>query len=106
MSVPDCLLVHVTCPSDIAENLGHALVEERVAACVNIVPHVQSIYRWQGKVAKGAESLLLIKTTRSAYQSLEQALIRLHPYELPEILAIEVDSGSEGYLAWIRGSSH
>lgn len=105
MSVPNCLLVHVTCPSNVSENLGRALVEARVAACVNIVPQVQSIYRWQGKVVEETESLLLIKTTRSAYPSLERALTQLHPYELPEILVIEIDSGSEGYLAWIRDSS-
>jgi periplasmic divalent cation tolerance protein len=87
-----------------AERLAHLLVERELAACVQILPPVISIYRWQGKVEKAAESLLLIKTTREAYPELETAIRENHSYQTPEIIALLVEAGSDGYLDWLRAS--
>ncbi len=86
---------------DQARQIGAALVERQVAACVNLLPGVESIYRWQGKVERAGEVLALIKTTR--YPDLEAALKELHPYEVPEILAMPVAAGLPAYLAWLAG---
>lgn len=84
-----------------ADKLALWLVEARLAACVSCVPHVRSHYRWEGKVQKDDEMLLLIKTTRSNYAELESSIKARHPYDLPEILAIPASAGSAEYLAWI-----
>jgi periplasmic divalent cation tolerance protein len=86
------------------ERIAEALLGEGLAACVNIVPGLTSIYRWQGEVQRDAEVLLLIKTTAAAYPQLETRLLALHPYELPEILAVPIDNGLNGYLDWIEKS--
>ena len=102
----DALLVFCTCPDDAtAERLAQALVQQRLAACVSRSP-VQSVYRWNEAVERAAEVQLLIKTTRTAYPALERALRALHPYELPEILAVEAAAGLAGYLDWIGASVH
>ncbi len=88
----------------VAEKIATALVEQRLAACVNIVPNLTSVYRWQGKIEKDNEILLLIKTTQQHYPSLETAIRQLHPYELPEILAVTVKEGLPDYLDWITTS--
>ena len=99
MSVLICL---TTCPDrDAADHIAAALVEERLAACVNIVPGLHSVYRWQGAVEHAGEVLLLIKTTRARYAALETAIRARHPYELPEIVAVPVTQGLPGYLDWI-----
>lgn len=85
-----------------ATRIARALVEERVAACVNIVGGVDSIYRWQGAVEEAAEVLLLIKTTVEKLEVLEAAVRRLHSYDVPEFLILHVDGGSEAYLRWLR----
>ena len=83
-----------------ARQIGAALVERQVAACVNLLPGVESIYRWEGKIERSGEVLALIKTTR--YAGLEAAIRELHPYEVPEILALPVMNGSSEYLAWLE----
>jgi periplasmic divalent cation tolerance protein len=98
-------LILCTCPDiPIAEQLATSLVEQRLAACINIVPGLTSIYRWQGKLEKGTEVLLLIKTTRELYSAVENAIRQQHPYELPEIIAVTLDDGSPDYLRWITTS--
>jgi len=87
-----------------AEKIGRALVAERLAACVNIVPAVRSIYQWKGSVHEGNEVLLVIKTTRGRFPALAARLAALHSYEVPEILALDADGGAESYLAWLAGS--
>jgi len=82
-----------------ARSAGSALVELGLAACVNLVPGVESIYRWQGKVERAGEVLAIFKTTR--YEELEAALVERHPYEVPEILALPVAAGLPAYLAWL-----
>lgn len=97
------LLVLNTCPDrDTARRIAQALVEQRLAACVNVVPGIESVYRWQDAVETDSEALLFIKTTSSAYPALETALQQLHPYELPEIIAVSIDGGISGYLSWIK----
>ena len=97
------LLVLCTCPADgTAERLAEALVSNECAACVNIVPPLRSIYRWQGELENSEEVLLLIKTTESGYPSLQSTLEAMHPYEVPEIIAVPVSHGLSGYLDWVR----
>lgn len=85
-----------------ARAIAAELVERRLAACVNLLPGVESIYRWEGKVERAGEVLAVIKTTR--YPELETALKELHPYEVPEILALPVAAGLAGYLKWLGES--
>lgn len=101
----DVILVLVTCPTDQAENLAAALVEARVAACVNVIPALQSIYRWQGAVQRDREALLLAKTTRDRFDAFKAAVLARHPYDLPEIVAVGVDHGHAPYLAWVVEST-
>lgn len=96
------LLIYCTCPDrDSAESIANTLVDKGVAACVSILPGITSVYRWQGKRESAQEHLLVIKSLHEAYQSLEQAIVALHPYELPEIIAVPITHGLAGYLAWI-----
>jgi len=94
----------VTCPAAHAEALARCLVEARVAACVNILPAVTSIYRWQDEVSQDTEALLMIKTTADAFEELKREVLALHPYELPEIIAVDIAAGHAPYLAWIAAS--
>ena len=89
-----------------AAALARTLVEERLAACVNILPAMRSVYRWQGKVEQEREQQLVIKTASDRVPALEARLRQLHPYELPEFLVLEVAGGSEAYLAWVGESAH
>jgi periplasmic divalent cation tolerance protein len=84
-----------------AERIADSLVTQGVAACVNVLAECASVYRWQGKVERASEVPLLIKTTRAAYPQLESALRKLHPYELPEIIALPVSAGLPEYLNWV-----
>jgi periplasmic divalent cation tolerance protein len=101
MSDPTVQVVLCTCPADAAQALSHALVGERLAACVNVVAGVVSVYRWQGAIAEDAESLLVIKTAADRLSALQARLTDLHPYDVPEILALDVAAGAAAYLAWV-----
>src|SRR5579863_8313127 len=83
------------------EGIAAALVEERLAACVNLIPGLTSIYRWQGKVEKAAECLLVIKTTAARFEALKARIKALHPYETPEIIAVPITHGDNAYLNWL-----
>ncbi|MGQ0502117.1 MAG: divalent-cation tolerance protein CutA [Panacagrimonas sp.] len=96
-------IVLVTCPAGVADELARHLVEKRVAACVNIVPRIASVYRWQDEVQRDEESLLLIKTTAAAFDALKATVLARHPYELPEVVALDIADGHLPYLAWIAG---
>ena len=98
-----CLIVLCTVPStekakDIAENL----VAERLCACVNILDQVQSIFRWQAEIQNDPEVLMILKTTQDRYVDLEKRLNELHPYDVPEIIALPIARGTQSYLDWIQ----
>jgi periplasmic divalent cation tolerance protein len=101
----DARIVFVTAPPGVAGGLARALVERGIAACVNLVPGVTSVYRWQGEVHADPESLLLVKTTRARVPDLLRALSELHPYEVPETLVVAPEAGSGPYLAWLASES-
>jgi periplasmic divalent cation tolerance protein len=98
----NAILVLCSCPDEtVGEHIGAALVEERLAACVNHVPNIASAYRWQSKVERARECLLLIKTTSERFDALRERIVELHPYELPEVIAVDIALGHAPYLAWI-----
>lgn len=101
----DVQLVLVTCPTaDLAASLARTLVEEDLAACGNVVPGLRSIYRWQGRVEDEPEVLLILKSTRERFERLRARVVALHPYEVPEVLALSVEAGHAPYLAWVAGA--
>lgn len=87
-----------------AGKIARALVERRLAACVNIFPQIESVYRWQGKVQEALECLLLIKTTTAMFGRVRDAVKELHSYELPECICLSIEDGSSAYLEWITDS--
>lgn len=98
----DALVVLVTAPdAEVAARLARTLVEDRLAACGNVLPGLRSIYRWEGRVHDEPEALLLLKTTRARFEALREAVLRLHPYQVPEVIALPVEAGSAPYLAWL-----
>ena len=102
----DFLLVLCTCPThSTATVIATALLEERITACVNQVPGIKSMYRWEGRVEHDDEVLLLIKTTSQMFPRLEEIVGKLHPYELPEIIGVPLSAGSEAYLNWIKSAT-
>ena len=101
--MPDSLMVFVTCGSEEeALKIAHALVEERVAACVNLVSPIRSIYRWEGKVWDENEWLLIIKTQIARFNDIETRVTALHSYSVPEIIALPIIKGSSSYLHWLK----
>ena len=104
-AAPDALVVITTTENlTDAERLARELVARELAACVQIIPSMTAIYRWQGKLEQANEALLLIKTTRGNYEALAAAIRELHSYETPEMLALPVAQASTDYLAWLRAS--
>ena len=98
----NALICFSTCPDTAtAERIAGTLVGERLAACVNVLPGLRSVYRWKGGVERTEEVLLLIKTQADRFQPLQDRLLELHPYELPELIVVETDSGLPAYLRWI-----
>jgi periplasmic divalent cation tolerance protein len=87
-----------------ARKIAHELVERQLAACVNIIPRIQSVYRWEGKVETAEESLLVIKTTKGRGADVQAAVRELHSYDLPECIVISMEGGSAEYLKWIEAS--
>ena len=101
----DCWIALTTLATrDEGERLAAILVEERLAACVNVIGPMISIYQWEGKVERDTEVLLLIKTTAAGVEPLKERVLDLHPYDTPEFLAFEVGAGSPGYLDWVVDS--
>lgn len=105
MSGTDKIVVLITAPSEEeAVKIASALVNERLAACVNIIPGLRSIYRWEGKICDDREVLLVAKTKQTIFEKLKDRVRSLHPYTTPEIIAIPVTAGFEDYLAWVDES--
>ncbi|MBS2000852.1 MAG: divalent-cation tolerance protein CutA [Candidatus Obscuribacterales bacterium] len=100
--MPGEIIVLVTCQPDDASKLATDLVSERLAACVNVLPGVTSIYRWQDKVEKDSETLLLIKSHRDLFNRLEARIKELHKYDVPEILSLPIEAGHGPYMNWLN----
>lgn len=98
------LVALCTCPPDKADDLASALVEANLAACVNVLPEIKSIYKWEGKINRDGESLLIIKTNKNAWLPLKKRIEELHPYDVPEIICLEIEMGNESYLTWLNRS--
>ncbi|MEJ2203457.1 MAG: divalent-cation tolerance protein CutA [Gemmatimonadota bacterium] len=100
---PQVRTVLVTVPDPAAgEALGRTLVEERLAACANVVPGIVSVYRWEGTVQRDSEALVILKTTAAGVEALRDRIVRLHPYDVPEVLALPVVGGHGPYLRWVE----
>ncbi len=102
MDLTDCRVVYVTAAPHEAPDLARALVERRVAACVNLVPGVRSFYRWESEVHDDPETLMIIKTTADRLEALKAAVIELHSYDVPEFIVLPITSAHEPYAAWLR----
>ena len=101
----DFQIVLSTCADrEQAERIARSLVDQQLAACVNILPGVQSVYRWQGNVESAGEVLMVIKTSSSLAPEVQSTIASLHSYEVPELLVLPVSGGSEAYLAWLKAS--
>ena len=102
----EAIIVFCTCPDEpSAERIATALIEEHLAACINRIPGVASTYRWQGKIQRDNECLLLIKTTHDRFDALRERIVTLHPSELPEVIAVDIALGLDRYLNWIESET-
>lgn len=98
-------MVFCTCPPDAADELSRGVVEQRLAACVNVLPRIRSVYRWDGAVTADEECLLVIKTTSAAFPALRDWLLARHPYDVPEVIALPVSDGAPDYLTWVANET-
>lgn len=102
----DVLIVYCTFPAgedvDVAADIAQCVVEEGLAACVNLLPQIHSFYRWEGELCADPEQLAIIKTTAARFEELRQRILELHPYECPELVAVPVSHGHQAYLSWVR----
>jgi len=89
-----------------AVRIGKGMVNAKLAACANVIPGIQSIYRWKGKVVKTEESLLILKSSKLRYRALEKAIKAMHTYEIPEIIALPVQEGLDRYIRWVHSETH
>nr|XP_011464640.1 PREDICTED: protein CutA, chloroplastic isoform X2 [Fragaria vesca subsp. vesca] len=100
------IVVYVTVPNkEVGKKLAESLVREKLAACVNIVPGIQSVYQWEGEVQTDSEELLIIKTRQSLFEALTEHVKSNHPYDVPEVIALPINAGSLNYLEWIKNST-
>lgn len=103
---PENIVVYITAPSeDDAARIAQALVGQKLAACVNIVKNIRSIYSWQGKIEDDIEVLMIVKTQKKHFDALSEKVKELHSYDVPEIIALPILKGSDDYLEWIKAST-
>jgi periplasmic divalent cation tolerance protein len=96
-------LIFITCPNErIAERISESLLKKKLVACVNMVPKIKSVYWWEGKIERSRETLLLIKTKDELFNPVKKEVIKLHPYEVPEVVCVKIRKGHEKYLNWIK----
>jgi periplasmic divalent cation tolerance protein len=98
----DIIVVYIYLPQDEANRVSQGLMEQRLAACINIIPRIESYYWWNDKVERDVESLLMIKTTKNKFDSLRDWVVENHPYDLPEIIAVPLATGHSDYITWIK----
>ncbi|MCL5036339.1 MAG: divalent-cation tolerance protein CutA [Chloroflexi bacterium] len=99
------IVVFITVPGmEEGDSIGKTLVEERLAACVNVLPGITSHYIWEGKLESSPEALLIVKTGANRFEQLRSRVLELHPYNVPEVIAIPIVAGDPGYLDWVRNS--
>ena len=96
-----CVIITLTSNPDEARKLAHLLVENKLAACVNIIPNITSVYEWKGEICEDTEYLVQIKTRKELFEKVKKAILENHSYELPAILMLPVEAGLEGYLKWV-----
>jgi len=96
-------ITYITAPAEVAERIANTLVEEKLAACVNIVDRVTSIYRWEGQVERATEALLIVKGTAAQTDALIERVREIHPYEVPEVISSDITAGNQDYLDWLAG---
>jgi periplasmic divalent cation tolerance protein len=102
----DEIVLYVTVPNgEEAQHIAESLVSERLAACVNIIDGIRSVYWWQGEVHRDSELLMIIKSTKERYEALEERIKQLHSYSTPEVIALSIECGSSDYLKWLRAST-
>lgn len=105
-SPADFIVALVTVPDDeVAKRMAHVLVTEKLAACVTVLPGVRSVYAWQGEICNEGELQCLLKTRRELFPAVRERVLALHPYQVPEIIALPLVEGSASYLAWLRDST-
>ena len=104
--MPDMIFIYVSCPDmEVAGQIGRALVDSRHAVAANMLPGMQSVYRWGGEVVEGAEAMLLIRTTANRFEDIRVIVRRMHPYQMPSIVAVPIVDGDPGYLEWVTVGS-
>jgi periplasmic divalent cation tolerance protein len=101
----DILVVYVTAPEDVAPAIARQVVERKLAACVNIIPRVRSIYSWQETIEDESESLMIIKTARAVFEPLREAILKLHPYQTVEVIGLPIEAANPPYAAWVLAES-
>lgn len=100
------IIVYTSCASaEKAAKIAQALVTQKLAACVNIVDNISSVYQWQGEIEQSKETLLMIKTQQTLFKRVQKAIQELHEYELPEIIAVPIEAGEANYLNWIQSAT-
>ena len=104
LAMPEYIVALTTCPAEEVERIALDLVESKSCACANIIPSVNSIYHWKGEVESAKEAIILLKTIKSHEEKLWKLLARIHPYEVPEFIVLDIISGSSNYLKWISNS--
>ncbi|XP_003385434.2 PREDICTED: uncharacterized protein LOC100640743 [Amphimedon queenslandica] len=105
-STSSCLVTFVTCPSmEVARDLSRNILRSRLAACVNIIPQITSIYEWEGELQEDSEFLMVVKTSKDQISSLTSFIEQNHPYDVPEVISTEINHGSKKYLDWVMSST-